>query len=98
MKRIRINEGFLGLVFKKGDYKRFITAGLNWIGFNETVKVYDVTNIFIAPIALEILLKDNQLAALMEVVEVRDDEIVLVYENKNFKNILKVGRYVYWKA
>lgn len=98
MKRIRINEGFLGLVFKKGDYKRFITAGLNWIGFNETVKVYDVTNIFIAPIALEILLKDKQLAALMEVVEVRDDEIVLVYENKNFKNILKVGRYVYWKG
>lgn len=98
MKRIRINEGFLGLVFKNGDYKRFIIAGKNWIGFNETVRVYDLTKIFVAPIALEILMKDEQLAALMEVVEVRDNEIVIVYENKNFKNVLSVGRYVYWKG
>lgn len=98
MKRIRINEGFLGLVFKNGDYQRFITAGKSWIGFKEKVKVYDLTTLFTAPIALEILLKDEQLAALMEVVEVGDNEIVIVYENKNFKTILKAGRFVYWKG
>lgn len=98
MKRVRINEGFLGLVFKNGDYKRFITAGKNWVGFSETVRVYDLTKIFSAPIALEILLKDEQLAALMEVIEVRDNEIVIVYENQNFKTVLSVGRYVYWKG
>jgi hypothetical protein len=98
MKRVRINEGFLGLVFKDGDYKRFITAGKNWIGFKERVKVYDLTASFHAPIAIEILLKDEQLAALMEVVEVRDNEIVMVYENKIFKYILKVGRYIFWKG
>jgi regulator of protease activity HflC (stomatin/prohibitin superfamily) len=32
------------------------------------------------------------------VVEVRDNEIALQYENGNFKNVLGPGRYAYWKG
>ena len=98
MKRVRINAGKVGLVFKKGDYKRVITQGKHWLGFNERVLVYDLANTFVAPIALELLLKDEMLEAMLDIIEVKDSELVLVYEKGNFKTVLTAGRYVYWKG
>lgn len=98
MKRVRINAGKVGLVFKKGDYQRVITQGTHWLGFGESTVIYNMAITFATPIALEILLKDAELAEMLEVVEVLDTEIVLVYENKNFKTVLSAGRYVYWKG
>lgn len=98
MKRVRIHAGKVGLVFKNGDYARVITQGKHWIGFGEQVVIYDMTTTFNAPKALEILLKDEALASMLNVVEVQDNEIVLVYENKNFKRILTAGRYAFWNG
>jgi regulator of protease activity HflC (stomatin/prohibitin superfamily) len=53
---------------------------------------------FIPSIELNILLKDERLAAVLQVVEVKDNEIALQYENGNFKLILTPGRYAYWKG
>ncbi|WP_138432366.1 slipin family protein [Winogradskyella algicola] len=98
MLRVRINAGKVGLVFKKGDYVRVITEGLHWLGFNQRVQMYNLSTSFTAPIALEILLKDEVLAAMLDVVEVKDGGIVLLYEKGNFKNVLTAGRYVFWKG
>ena len=98
MKRVRINVGKVGLVFKRGDYVRVITQGVHWLGFYERALVYDLSNSFATPIALEILLKDEVLANMLEVVEVKDGELVLLYEKGNFKTVLNAGRYVYWKG
>ncbi|UOB17498.1 slipin family protein [Abyssalbus ytuae] len=98
MKRVRINAGKVGLIFKKGDYQRVITKGTHWLGFNESILKYDLTRPFTAPVALELLLHDKELEAMLDVIEVKDHELVLVYENGNFKNILFAGRYVYWKG
>ena len=98
MKRVRINVGKVGLVFKRGDYVRVITEGTHWLGLNKRVFVYDLGNNFAAPIALEILLKDEVLANMLDVVEVKDGELVLLYEKGNFKTVLNAGRYVFWKG
>ena len=98
MKRIRINTGRIGLVFRNGNYKRVVTEGVYWLLPNEDVFQYDMTKPFHPSTDLNILLKDEQLANLLTVVEVRDNEIVLQYENKNFKNVLGPGRYAYWKG
>ena len=98
MKRIRINTGKIGLVFRNGNYKRVVTEGVYWLLPNENVIQYDMTKPFHPSTDLNILLKDEQLANLLTVVEVRDNEIVLQYENKNFKNVLVPGRYAYWKG
>jgi len=98
MKRVRINAGKVGLVFRKGDYVRVITEGKHWLNFRENVMIYSLENTFSSPIALEILLKDEALATLLEVVEVKDNELVLVFEKGNFKTVLSAGRYVYWKG
>lgn len=38
MKRIRVNKGFVGLVFKNDDYQRIVTAGKHWLNFGEEVR------------------------------------------------------------
>lgn len=98
MKRVRINAGKVGLVFKNGNYLRVITEGKHWLSFNQRVLVYSLENTFAAPIALELLLKDETLADMLDVITVKDNELVLVFEKGNFKNILSAGRYVYWKG
>jgi len=96
MKRVRINKGTVGLVFRNNDYKKVITEGINWIQFNEKVYQYNMIHPFNAPLALDILLKDEKLQALLTVIEVLDTELVLVHENGVFKNVLTAGRYTYW--
>ena len=98
MKRVRINAGKIGLVFRKGDYNRVIKQGVHWIGFNERVMQYDLSKPFTTPVTLELLLKDKELEDMLHVIEVKDHEIVLVYENGNFKNVLSAGRYTLWKG
>ena len=98
MKRIRINTGKIGLVFRNGNYKRTVTEGVYWILPLDVVYTYDMSKPFHPSIELNILLKDERLAGMLTVVEVKDNEIALQYENGNFKNVLVPGRYAYWKG
>ncbi|MDH7447721.1 slipin family protein [Aquimarina sp. 2201CG14-23] len=98
MKRVRINAGKVGLVFRKGDYKRVITHGIHWLGFTEHVIQYDLSKPFAVPVALELLLQDKELEDMLHLIEVKDNEIVLVYENGNFKSVFTAGRYTLWKG
>lgn len=98
MKRVRINAGKVGLVFRKGDYNRVITQGIHWLRFNERVIQYDLSKPFAAPIALELLLKDTVLEDMLHLIEVKDNQIVLVYENGNFNSVFSAGRYTLWKG
>ncbi len=98
MKRIRINAGKVGLVFRDGNYKQVITEGTHWIGFFDDVVLFDMTRPFITATDLTILLRDEKLAELLIVVEVRDNEIALQYENRNFRTILTPGRYAFFKG
>ncbi len=98
MKKIRINAGKVGLVFKNGNYQKVITQGSHWLFLNQNVIVYDLAQEFYASVAIEILLKDAVLSTMLEVVEVKDAELVFVYENDNFKRVLTAGRYFFWKG
>ena len=98
MRRVVINAGKIGLVFKRGDYINVITEGRYWMSAGSKVMQYDMTKPFYAPIALNILLKDSKLAEHLHVVEVSDNEIALQYENGNFTNVLTSGRYAFWKG
>jgi len=98
MKRVRINAGAVGLVFKKGDYKDVLAQGVHWIGFSSEVFLYNLNKPFNAPIATEILLKDQNLANMLHTVEVNDNELVLVLVNGNLKEVLPPGDYFYWKG
>jgi SPFH domain / Band 7 family len=98
MKRVKVNEYQVALVFKNGAYQRVLLTGNYWFWKNEDVNVYDVTKPFVAPVELNILLKDAMLSDILHVVEVKDNEIVLQYENGLLKHVLTAGRYTFWKS
>lgn len=97
MKRVRINAGKVGLVFKNEDYQRVLTQGKYWVGMSSKVLSYDMRQEFHAPIAAEVLLKDEKLKALLHVIDVQDNELVLVLINGNLSRVLTAGRYLFWK-
>ncbi len=98
MRRVRINVGRVGLVFKNADYQRVLEAGTYWLGWGETIMIYDKSKPFHSAIDLNIVLNYSDLAEKLIVVEVRDNAIAIQYENDLFKNVLTPGRYAFWKG
>jgi len=97
MKYVQIGAYEIGLVFKNNTYKRMLKEGNYWF-WNETVTVYDLTKQFNSPIELNILLQDEVLADALQVIEVKDNEIVLQYQNGLLNQVLTAGRYTFWKS
>ncbi len=98
MKNIRINVGKVGVVTRKGGYKKVLTAGTHWLSFLDDITIYDMSKIYTSDIDLTIMLKDQGFRNLVEVIEVKDSEIALKYINNNFKTVLTAGQYFYWKG
>jgi len=98
MKKVRITAGKVGLVFRKGNLVKVITEGTYWITPFQIVRIFDMGLPFEFPMELNILLRNKDLAELLTIVEVKDNGIVLKYENRNFKKVLTPGRYAYWKG
>lgn len=94
----RINEGKIGLVFRFGNYKRMLLPGVHVLAPIDQVRIYDRAQPFYSTHELDLLLKDPQLAAELIVVDVPDNRIVLKYRNGNFQEVLKPGRYAYFKG
>lgn len=98
MKNITINTDHAGLVYKNGVFKKVITAGNYWFWFGETVEVYDQSKTLIAGTELNVLLLDKDFEALVHVIDVKDKEIALVFQDGKFKQVLAPGKYAFWKG
>lgn len=98
MKRIRIKKGTVGLVYKNGDYQKVLQNGTYWLGFNQSVRIHSLSKNFASDTPLEILLEDAKLARMLEVIDVKDHEIAVMYESKTYSMTLPAGRHVYWKG
>src|SRR5215213_823738 len=98
MKQVKINAYQVGLVFKDGVYQYMLKEGKYWFWSKVVVYVFDMAKPFYAPVELNVLLQDGELAAVLHVVEVKDNEIVLLYENGLLKQVLTPGRYTFWKG
>lgn len=98
IKRIKIEAYQVGLLFENRKLVAVLQEGLHWTFGNKNLFVYDMNSAFQAPFELNILLQNQDLASMLEVVEVADNEIVLQFVNGNFKEILVPGRYAFWKG
>ena len=98
IKLITINAYQVGLVFERGKLVQVLREGKTFVyGFKE-VKIFEMKQSFVAPIELNILLENEELASMLEVIEVGDNEIALYYTNGMFKEVLQTGRYAFWKG
>ncbi|RRB07189.1 slipin family protein [Larkinella rosea] len=99
MKMVRVLARQVGLVFKHDAFKRVLLEGKHWIWPGETVSVFvQGTPVPSVPYDLSVLLEQPEIAALIDVVEVKDNEIALQYERGLFQTVLTKGRWAYWKG
>lgn len=98
MKTVRINVGKVGIVRRKGDYKRVLTAGKHWVRLSDQVTSYAMDGFYTITPEVEIMLRDEGFKTLVEVVEVKDHEIALKSDGHNFNRVVRPGRYFYFKG
>ncbi|GEM55359.1 peptidase [Flavobacterium branchiophilum NBRC 15030 = ATCC 35035] len=98
IKRVKIEAYQVGLVMKNGALDEVLNQGNHWLWGTNEVKLYDMKQSFVSPIELTIALKNSTLAAMLEVVEVKEHEIVLFFANGLFREVLGTGRYAFWKG
>jgi len=98
MKRVRIGIGKVGILTRNGVYRGILRAGSYWLLPFDQVTTHDMSTPFSPKISLNILLQDAELKAMLSVIEVKDNEIVLLYENGIFHQVLTAGRYAFWEG
>ena len=96
MRRINVNAYEKALIFKNGKLVNVLSEGKHWIGFNQKVRMYDVTELFYHEIELDLLLQNSQFADAVDVIRIADSEIMIEYKDGNFKQVLTPGVYCYW--
>jgi len=98
MKRVRINDGYVGIVTKKGNYRKVLTSGKYWIGMYDFISLYDMSKIYPSRVDFNIMVKDENFLSLIEIINVKDGEIVLHFNTGNLEQILTPGKYFYFKG
>lgn len=98
MKYITIPQAHIALVFKHGSYDSFLTSGSHFLWGNLKVVLYEMTKPFQPPVTLNILEQDTQLMAHLEIVDIADQELGILYEDGKFKRPLPTGKYAFWKG
>lgn len=97
MKKLQVKTNHVALVFNQGELQKVYTAGQYWLWGTKEVMEFNQAEMFPMRRDMDALLENAQFAALVEVMDVMDNEVVLVYKNKVFYTALGAGRYVYWK-
>ncbi len=98
LERIKINAYQVGLVFEDRKLIKVLQAGTYWLFGNKEVLFFEMKQAFVAPYELNLLLQNEELASMLEVVEISDNEIGLYFVNSIFKETLVTGRYAFWKG
>ncbi|MDO5655990.1 MAG: slipin family protein [Flavobacteriaceae bacterium] len=98
IKNLQIKAYQVALVFKNRNLIEILKEGNNWIFGNKSVKIFEMKEQFKPDEDLNILLKNEVLASMLEIVDVKDGELVLIYENGIFKEVFGVGQYAFWKG
>lgn len=97
-RNVQIKAYQVGLVFKNRNLIEILKEGNHWIFGNKSVETYEMKTLLQVNDDLLLLLKNEELNMMLELIEVKDGELVLVYENGIFKEILHVGQYAVWKG
>lgn len=98
MRNIRVNANQVALVLKNKAFKQLLDEGSYWFWGNEQIFIYEKGNAFAAPIELNTLLQHPEMQAALEVIEVKDSEIVVQFEDNRFRTVFVPGKYAFLKG
>jgi hypothetical protein len=97
MKQLNVHANEIAISYKNGAVNQVYTAGKHYIGLFETTYSYEIGSQYDAPINMDIALQNKALAKVVDVIEVKENEIVAQYYNGLFQQILRPGKYVFFK-
>jgi regulator of protease activity HflC (stomatin/prohibitin superfamily) len=99
MIRRKIKSDEIGLVFKDGQFEKFVCAGTHWFlnlfGKVFVERVSMRTPIFVHP-KLRDIVKSNALKGIGDVLDLRDWQRALIWIDGRFFRVLPPGLYVIW--
>ncbi|MVT06972.1 slipin family protein [Chitinophaga tropicalis] len=98
IQRIRVEAYHKALVFRNNRYVKMLNEGTYWIKAFNTLIHYDMTKPFVPTVDLDILLQDKDLADALEVIDVLENQLALLFENRLFKTVLTPGKHAFWKG
>lgn len=98
LRKIEIQAYQVGLVFEKGRLAKVLKEGIYWMMGNKMVQIHEMRGTFSAPNELSQLLENKDLVDLLDLAEVRYNEIVLYFYNGLFSRVLTPGTYAFWKG
>ncbi|ACU58068.1 slipin family protein [Chitinophaga pinensis] len=96
-----IKQQEVGLVYENNLLQTVLNTGkyAYWKGAVErTYSICDMAKPFQPFIDLNLLLAHNDLAERLQIINVEQEELALVYENGLIKTALPAGQYAYWKG
>lgn len=97
VQRVKIDAYKVGLVLKNGSVKRVLDEGSYWMFRGERVEILDTMSPFRSETDLDIVLKNEDVATRLQVITVKENQLLLVYENDILKDVYNTGRYAFWK-
>src|SRR5581483_1733966 len=92
-----VNKDERVLLYKKGDYFKMLGPGWHFISPFLYAEAHNMAPVFAPSLNFALYPDDAELMSELQVVEVGDSNICLLFEDGNFKQVLKAGKYVYWK-
>lgn len=98
MRRVRVRAYQVVLVFRNARLVKVLTEGVYWIFPARKIERYEMDKPFPILSNLNALLQNENFRAMVDVVEIGDNEIGIQYRDGNYSGILTPGRYVYWKT
>lgn len=97
MKKIIINENQKGFLFRNGRFVKLLGAGKYRTWGDSEVELAALDQpIGSGKCALDTLLADQEIAALVSVVEVGDQELAFHFVNEKCVGALRHGKYAFW--
>ena len=94
---VKVENYQIGLVFKSGKLERILQKGVHVIGLFRQVEIHDTTKIFKPTMNINLLMKNEELASMIDLITVEDNEIALKFENNQLVEVLNKGQYAIWK-
>ncbi|UAY56978.1 slipin family protein [Arachidicoccus terrestris] len=99
MKKVNVASYQIGLLFKGKELVKILREGVYWVWSTRKIELLTKTaEVKSSVITLDLLLRNETLAAMVDVIDVKDGELVLLFEKGIFQAVLTAGQYAYWKG
>lgn len=98
MKTVIVNPGQAGLVYKNGKIVNVLMQGKHRLSFWTELKTVPMNVMFNPAEGLDVALQNSILTPYLHIVEVKEGQVALRYENNRFIGVHYAGKHAFWKG